>query len=132
MSLRSYLASCPVTVNGEESNLRICWLWDETEEEGGYYELLGTWNGIDHVTGISGRLSEQLEPGDEVGARSLNSGEVRETITIGKEIEIVDAPMEPGRYECWFVALDLHGNEYLSRVCTYEVTEKGTKILSLK
>ena len=123
------LFSCPVTLNGEPGNLRIAWFWDT--EETGHYELLGVWNGVDHLTGVSDRLQEQLSPEDTVGAVSLSTGEVRETVTLGPAAEISDAPMPPGRYECWFVALDLHGNEHPSAVAAYQVTEEGVSILSV-
>lgn len=119
------LFSCPVTLNGEESNLRIAWMWEDTTGQEGHYELLGAWNGVDHVSGLSDRLEDTLSPGDVVGARSLTTGEVRETVTLDGEPVIDEAPMEPGIYECWFVAMDLHGKEYPSDVLTYQVTEEG-------
>lgn len=33
--------------------------------------------------------------------------------------------MEPGTYECWFVAMDLLGNEWPSDRVEYEVSEDG-------
>ena len=81
---------------------------------------------------LSDRLEDALSPGDEVGARSLTTGEVRETITLGSAPVIDEIPMEPGIYECWFVAMDLHGKEYPSNRLTYEVTGAGeTKIISI-
>ena len=124
------LFSCPVTLNGEKSNLRIAWFWDS--EEDGHYELLGVWNGVDHVTGFSDRLQTGLSSGDVIGARSLETDEVRETVTLDGEPVIDEAPLEPGTYACWFVCLDLHGNEYPSSVATYQVTEEGTTILSIR
>ena len=124
--------SAPVTVNGEDANLRIGWIWNDDEPSGGHYELLGVWNGIDHVTGIADRSSGGLAPGTKVGARSLSTDEVREEIVVGKNIELSEAPLAPGRYECHFVALDLMGNEYPSNTCTYEVDDKGsTKLVSI-
>lgn len=120
--------SCPITLDGEKTNLRICWISNEDEEDGGHYELLGVWNGIDHVTGISDRMTVNLEEGDEIGARSLETDDVREKITLDGEIVIDDIPMEPGDYECWFMAIDLYGNEYQSAVASYKVTEDGRVI----
>ena len=120
--------SCPITLNGEKTNLRICWISNEYEDDGGHYELLGVWNGIDHVTGISDRMTVSLEEGDEIGARSLETDDVREKITIEGDIVIDDIPLEPGDYECWFMAIDLYGNEYQSSVASYKVTEDGRVI----
>jgi hypothetical protein len=33
--------------------------------------------------------------------------------------------MEPGEYECYFVVIDLHGNETSSDVLRYRVDERG-------
>lgn len=120
------LFSAPVLVDGEEKYLRIAWIWDESEEEGGHYELLGVWNGVDHLTGIADRSADELEPGSTVGALSLGTGDVREKIVVGDEVTISDTPIAPGEYECHFVALDLRGNEYDSDTCTYEVAADGT------
>lgn len=124
------LFSCPITRNGENSYLRIAWFWDSYDD--GHYELLGVWNGVDHVTGVSDRIEDTLSPDDIVGAVSLTTGAVRGTVTAGAEPIIDEIPMEPGTYECWFVAMDLHGNEYPSSVLTYRVGNAGgTEIISI-
>jgi hypothetical protein len=124
--------SSPVLINGEESFLRICWVTDEENPEGGYYELLGIWNGVDHASGLVDRFLDSLEPGDEVEALSLNGQESRGIITVGDEIEITDAPMEPGEYVCCFMALDLYGRGYPSAVCRYVVDESGEVTVSMR
>ena len=130
------LFSCPVTLNGEDAYLRIGWFWDDENNENadlsGHYELIGIWNGIDHVSGLSDRFLEKLSDGDEVCARSLETGEVRGRVIIQGEPVIDDIPMKPGHYECWFVALDLYGNEYRSDTIRYKVTKKGTEIIKKK
>jgi hypothetical protein len=74
-------------------------------------------------------MMAKLEEGDVVCACSLETGEIRDSITITGEPKMDDQPMEPGTYECWFVALDMHGNEYPSDVITYVVTEDGETIV---
>ncbi len=124
--------SAPVVVDGEDTNLRIAWIWDESEVDGGHYELLGVWNGVDYVTGVTDRSVDGLRPGSTVGALSTETGEVREEVVVGDEVKLSDVPLAPGRYECYFVAQDLMGNEYLSDTCTYEVDDKGmTHIVSI-
>ena len=117
--------SSPVLINGEESFLRFCWMVDERNPDGGYYELLGVWNGVDHASGLASRFLDSLESGDEVQALSLNGMETRGSIIVEDELEITDTPMKPGEYECWFVALDLYGREYCSEVCGYTVDVSG-------
>ncbi len=124
--------SAPVTVDGEDAYLRIVWFWNNEEPNGGHYELLGVWNGVDHVTGIADRVEDDIPSGTTVGARSMRSGEVREEVVVGDEFELSETPLKPGRYECHFVALDLEGNEYQSDVCTYEVDKNGdTTIIAI-
>lgn len=115
----------PVRVNGEDCFLRFSWIDDEENPEGGYYEFLGIWNGVDHVSGLAGRFLSALERGDEVQALSLQNGEARESVIIEDDVQISDIPMEAGEYECCFVALDLYGREYPSGVCRYSVDEAG-------
>lgn len=119
------LFSCPVTLNGENTNLRICWFRDEQGKHKGHYELLGVWDGIDSTTGLAGRLDDTLKDGDIVGACSLETGEERETVTIAGGVVIEDIPMEPGNYECYFTAVDIYGNTYISDTARYKVTEDG-------
>lgn len=124
--------SSPVCVNGEDADLRIAWFKDEAEEDGGRYELLGIWRGISHVTGVEGRMSYGIESGSLVEARSLATDEVRGEVIVEDEIEIAQAPLLPGTYECRFVALDLMGKEYAGAVCRYEVNAEGdTSMLSV-
>ena len=123
--------SSPVRINGEGAFLRICWVVDEEDPEGGYYELLGVWNGVDHANGLVERMLDSLEPGDEVEALSLDGEESRGFITVEDEIEITDAPMEPGEYECRFMALDLYGRRYPSALCRYTVDESGEVAVSM-
>ena len=118
--------SAPVVVDGEETNLRIAWIWDESETAGGYYKLLGVWNGIDYVTGVTDRPADGLRRGSTVEALSTDTGEARQKIVVGKEVKLSNVPLAPGRYECHFVAQDLMGNEYPSDTCTYEVDNEGT------
>ena len=119
--------SCPVMVNAERKNLRIAWIWDTYEE--GHYELLGAWSGVDETTGLADRMDEDIKPGDEIGAVSLSTGDVRDSIILSGEPVIDEAPMEPGSYECYFVAQDLHGKEYVSDTISYKVTEGGDTVL---
>ncbi len=123
--------SSPIRVNGKETFLRFAWVTDEENPEGGYYQMLGTWNGIDYVTGLADRFLDDLQLGDKVEAVALETGEARGSVTLEGDIELVDQPMEAGKYECWFVALDLFGNEYTSDVCTYTVGDGGTVVVDM-
>ncbi|MBR2765652.1 MAG: hypothetical protein IKE03_06700 [Blautia sp.] len=117
--------SSPILLNGKDCFLRFGWVYDEENPEGGYYELSGVWNGVDHASGMAGRYLGSLEPGDVITALSLDGDQTRGSITVEGDVEITDIPMEAGEYECWFVAKDLYGREYSSDVCGYVVDESG-------
>ena len=67
-----------------------------------------------------------LTPGSTVSAISLESGESRGGIVVGRRPEVSEAPLAPGSYEFRFVAIDLMGNECPSQEVAYEVAEDGT------
>ncbi len=124
--------SSPVEVDGKRTNLRTTWVVNEEEEEGGHYELLGTWDGIDNLSGLADRSMADLEPGSEVAAVSRESGDVRESIVVGERPKVDEVPHAPGTYEFRFIGIDLMGNEYPSQPVTYEVAADGTtRILSV-
>lgn len=54
----------PILLNGEPTNLRVKYVFNE--DETGYYEIIGTWDGIDSETGMSARDLYKLQDGDEV------------------------------------------------------------------
>ena len=54
----------PILLNGEPTNLRVQYVFNE--DETGYYEIIGTWDGIDSQTGMSARDLYKLQAGDEV------------------------------------------------------------------
>jgi hypothetical protein len=124
--------SSPVEVNGKKTNLRTTWLYNDQEEGGGHYELLGTWDGIDDLNGLADRSMDDLKAGSMVAAISLESGEARERVSVGVQPHVSEIPLAPGSYEFRFVAIDLMGKEYPSQVVAYEVAEDGTtKIISV-
>ncbi|MGI6105290.1 MAG: hypothetical protein ACOYD7_03745 [Raoultibacter sp.] len=61
----SILYKAPIMLNGEHSNLLIEWNWKIEGESTGYYEIIGTWKGIDE-SGSSSRDFQRLEAGDKI------------------------------------------------------------------
>lgn len=108
--------ACPVTINADKASLRVSRVTDG--QGSGRYELLGIWTGLDDA-GHADRIDKQLASGDVVSAVSLTTGKERQSVTISGKPVIEEAPLEAGTYECHFVALDLHGNEYSSKALTY-------------
>ena len=124
--------SSPVEVDGKKTNLRTTWVVDEKEEDGGHYELLGTWDGIDDLNGLADRSMTDLAPGSKVTAVSLGGGSERGSVTVGDQPKVDDAPLAPGAYEFRFIGIDLMGKEHPSQTVAYEVAADGTtKIISV-
>ena len=121
------LYTCPAIVNGESCYLRIAHRHDTGE-----YELLGVWKGVMQVTGHADRMLEDIQPGDKLSAESLVSGEVRETVTVGDQIELSSAALPDGTYEMYFVAHDFHGKAYPSANVTYELKGGKVKLISVE
>ena len=119
--------SSPVQVDGRTTNLRTSWMRDG--KDGGRYQILGTWDGIDGLTGLADRSFGDLDPDADVAAISKETGDIREYVTLGSSPTVDEAPLAPGTYECWFVALDLLGNEYPSHKAEYEVLQDDTTVI---
>ena len=56
----------PILLNGERTNLILQWTVDETEENGGHFDILGTYSGLDPQTGMASRQMRGLREGDVV------------------------------------------------------------------
>lgn len=119
--------TAPITVNGEAANLRYAWIWDEAglepgDEGPGHLEIIGIWNGVDRVTGLSARYLGTFEEGDVVCALSSETGEERGQITVGSsQPALVEEGLEPGSYECWFEFTDVYGGVTTSAKATYTI-----------
>ena len=70
--------SSPIEVDGKRTNLRTTWVENEEEEDGGHYELLGTWGGIDDLNGLADRSMADLAPGSTVSAISGEASEPKQ------------------------------------------------------
>lgn len=122
--------TAPVTVNGEPANIRFAWIWDgEVVEddlgpkETGHFQILGIWDGIDRVTGLSDRYLGSFEKGDVVCALSSETLEPRgDEIVVGADAPGLDeVPLEEGAYECWFEFTDVYGGVTTSAKATYTI-----------
>ena len=118
--------SSPVEVDGKKTNLRTTWVVNKEEKDGGHYELLGTWDGINDLNGLADRSMADLEPGSKVTAVSLEGGDERGSITVGNQPKVGEVPFAPGTYEFRFIGIDLMGKEYPSQTVAYEVAADGT------
>ena len=113
--------TAPISLNGQQTNLRFA----EIRGEDGLWnvEILGVWSGVDHVTGLSDRVLPSLNPSDVVCCLSSRTGKTTGEVKVDDETGITLEPLPPGVYECWYVAIDLCGNEVKSDVLTYRVSD---------
>ncbi|MDL2237392.1 clostripain-related cysteine peptidase [Christensenellaceae bacterium OttesenSCG-928-K19] len=61
--------SVPILLNGESTNLRVVWEWEDPEDPNNYngqYVIWGAWDGIDSETGMPSRDIKEIVDGDEV------------------------------------------------------------------
>ncbi|MBQ7687583.1 MAG: hypothetical protein IJT27_00050 [Clostridia bacterium] len=119
----------PVIVNGEKTNLRFVFIWDDSVFNGGYYQLAGVWNGYDE-NGLPDNDIEPLKSGDRVqvvtdavlsdGTTEENYGEA---FTIGENGGVIsEIPLDGEEYQYVFVATDIFGNTFPSDMATFEMT----------
>ncbi len=112
----------PVKLNGEVTNLRCTYVFNEDEDEEGYFKVLGAWDGIDPETGMSAKEIRKLRKGDEISFlfEAFDSSteeeytyEMDEFVYDGtilmKESELFD-----GQYYYMYEITDIFGNKYYS------------------
>ncbi len=116
--------SAPVLVNGERSNLRFMFVWDEGAFNGGKYEVIGLWDGLDQ-NDLAEKGIRPLKEGDWITVLTRESetaqadGEFEliegETVTIGADGgEIKELPVSGNEFEYMFLVTDIFGNRFYS------------------
>ncbi len=118
----------PVRVNGQRTNLRFVFVWDDSYFNGGYYMLAGIWNGYDE-NGLPDNDIIPLQIGDTVQVLTdtvFKSGRYIETwseeIIIGEDGgKISEIPLKERVYQYAFIATDIFGNTFVSDMATFEM-----------
>lgn len=126
----------PVKVNGEKTNLRFVFVWDESAFNGGYYQLAGLWNGYDE-NGLPNNDIIPLKKGDKVQVVTdtvLENGTPKENygkeFTIGDDGGIIsEIPLDGKEYLYVFVATDILGKTYASDMATFKMTVNYDELL---
>ena len=134
-SSRDYIIfSAPVNVNGKRSNLRFMFVWDDNFTGGGYYKIIGLWDGLDE-NNLADKQITPLSPGDEITVLQkrvdpetdvtisdapLSEGD---TVIIGENGgEIRELPLtDDGYYRYVFIADDIFGNRFYSNTANFEM-----------
>lgn len=131
------ILSAPVIVNGKETNLRFSFTWDDSYDGGGYYSVIGLWNGIDE-NGIADKEIIPLKAGDNVTilSRQINEGDYLssltegDTITIGKEgATISEIPLSQKQYQYVYAVTDIFGNVFYSSTAIFEMQYSYDELL---
>lgn len=131
--------TAPIELNGEKSNLRFAFVWDDSYEEGGYYKVLGAWNGVNPVTGMADKEIVTITADDEISVYYPY-----QTLTVGEdglpvlspilqyvqkvprgEYVITEEPLESTDYLYQFVITDIFGGKHYSDTAWMHMTVSG-------
>ena len=130
--------SAPVIVNGRTSNLRFSFIWDDSYENGGYYQLIGLWDGISE-DGVVDKDITPLKEGDEVTilARQIDVGDYlsslteKATITIGSDGGVIsEIPLSEDYYQYVYAVTDIFGNVFYSSTAVFEMQYTYEELLN--
>lgn len=127
--------SIPILLNGQQTNLRAVWFWDDPDspdDYAGHYEVLGAWMGIDAETGIPAREIVPVAEGDaivplfyyidEEGEQSFLEGD---EFTVEGGLLLEDNILSVGSYRYMFSATDVYGGETMSNYAGILINENG-------
>lgn len=120
--------TAPIKLNGENTNLRFAFVWDDSYSGGGYYKILGAWDGIDPVTGMSDKELKIITPDDEISViypyreftpvsdEHIEVGDeiMREELVPQGDYQVYEDPLSSYAYVYQFVVTDIFGNAHYS------------------
>lgn len=135
------LYSVPILLNGEQTNLRVLWVWDDPYSEtnyDGHFEIIGAWSGIDGETGMSSREIVQIESGDEiVPLYQIESGETGEyewiagdAFTVEDSLILTEEALAPGEYWYTFEIVDVYGDVMETNYAVITIDENGEMMIA--
>ena len=120
------LFSAPVIANGVRSNLRFMFVWDDGYFNGGYYKIIGLWNGLDEYNLAEKQITplkegdeitvlrKQLDPDSDIPFERVELSE-GETVVIGSDGgEVKELPLKESYYQYVFIVSDIFGNQFYS------------------
>lgn len=122
----------PVLYNAERAVVTGAWIWDDTNEEGGYYIYTGIYYSNDEYSPPNTKFSIELEIGDEIiplysaiyaedGYDGYYEGEPFYLDENGLYLELIWLP--DGVYEYGFLFVDNYGNQHYSDFIDFELSE---------
>ena len=118
--------TCPIMLNGEQTNLRIEYDWNAEQ-----WNVIGAWAGIDPQTGAAARETVLLHDGDVITPLYLAiAGDDTDYIdagdyTVNGDIEIEYAPLDDGDFSYSMALYDVYGNYYFTDTVMFTIDEYG-------
>lgn len=130
------LYSIPILLNGEETNLRIKWVWDDpydSENNYGSYQVVGAWDGIDTDTGMAAKDTIPIVAGDVItpmyvsynSATDVTTNVYGEEYTVTEEFYIDAKKLDAGDYYYCFELVDIFGTSLYTDYTTFTIDEAG-------
>ncbi|MBP0983577.1 MAG: Clostripain family protein [Oscillospiraceae bacterium] len=118
--------TCPILLNGEQTNLRIEYDWNSKQ-----WSVIGAWAGIDPQTGAAARETVRLKDGDVITPLYLAiSDDFSEYIdageyTVSGDIVIEYLTLLEGDFSYSMTLYDVYGNCYFTNMVTFTCDENG-------
>ena len=118
--------TCPILLNGEQTNLRIEYDWNAEQ-----WNVIGAWAGIDPQTGAAARETVLLHDGDVITPLYLAiAGDYTDYIdagdyTVNGDIEIEYVPLYDGDFSYSMTLYDVYGNYYFTDMVMFTIDEHG-------
>ncbi len=118
----------PLIVNDKVTNLRFSFTFDDNYEGGGYYDVIGLWDGIDE-NGLPSKQVTNLKKGDKVVAlkKCVSLADYStyydksDEFEIGDELLVSEIPLSDQYYQYVYVVTDIFGNEFYSKSAGFEM-----------
>lgn len=134
--------TAPIRLNGAVTNLKFEFIWDDGYSGGGYYKILGAWEGIDEFTGMSNKEIKSISPDDRIEViypscqytmqpdgtvKGSKEEMLEELVPKGEDGYKISeeplgesgAPKENRAYIYQFVVTDIFGNEHYSDAAVF-------------
>lgn len=135
----------PIRVNNSETNLRYAFIFDDSYTNGGYYKILGAWDGIDLETGMSDKDLRELTKDDTIEVyypykiiELSNNGKVSSSAILDKyvmipkseDFKITEDGLDGESYIYQVIITDLYGRKYYSNAGFFAMNKSREQINS--
>ena len=132
----------PIELNGEKTNLRFAFVWENINEGIGYYKVLGAWNGLHPVTGMADKEIVKLKADDVISVyypyQTLTMGPdglpvMSELLQYVQQVPpgeyvITEEPLESTDYLYQFVITDIFGGKHYSDTAWMRMTVSAEEL----